>query len=342
MKTKQLILMFLGFLFSVNMFGQDIGTGMTWGETFTPYEQLLINENFMGFDFYFNGQNINDGNSKNEIDPVSGEMIYGYKDDSLDIHIPGSESGTIRYIYKQCAFAPEWKTVRAEFTGGENTENVSDGFVEISRPDTKYSTVPTLKGHFIVDLREVSFVEGMYWSHSSTGNGKRGAMCEISVDDGITWDTLRYQPGENSYAKSFHKDISTGEKTYNLFRCDQAAFGMTWEDEIYAENVMLRFVCAGETTIQTLRLHDLKIYGLYVPPTFAETVKGKNLEIIQLKQRIKISELSNVEIYDLTGKVLYREQNTKEIPLDIIPKGTYIVRASNGKLAATQKIVNQF
>ena len=340
MNTKQLIFTFLGIIISINLFAQDTGTGMTWGATFTPYEQLLINENFMGFDFYFNGQNINDGNSKNELDPVSGEMIYGYLNDSIEIAIPGSESGKIRYIYEQCAFAPEWKTVKAEATGGENTDNVSDGFVEISRPDTKYSTVPTLKGHFIVDLRDAAFVEGMYWSHSSTGNGKRGAMCEISIDDGLTWDTLRYQPGENSYAKSFHKDISSGEKTYNTYRCDQAAWGMTWEDEIYAENVMLRFVCAGEQTIQTLRLHDLKIYGTYVPPTSARSIVDEKLEIIHLKDKIKISELVRLAVYDMTGRLIYKNHSTNELPLKNIPRGMFLIKADNGKVVESKKISN--
>ena len=107
----------------------DTGTG--WGNLF-PSEQLVLNENFMGFDFFHSDSNPSSGNSDNVTDPVSGDPIYGFKDDSMYVNFLGS-SDQARYIFHQCAFAPEWQTAYANHEDKTPTPNVSDGFVEISR-----------------------------------------------------------------------------------------------------------------------------------------------------------------------------------------------------------------
>jgi hypothetical protein len=314
----------------------DIGTGVTWG-TLSPSEPLLLNENFQGYDFYHNDLNTDMGNSDHIYDTDGTTIIYGFKNQTNEVPIIGSDKGKIKYTFYQCAFAPDWKAAWAFRDNGENTPNVSDGFVEISRKDSVYSTIPTVHGTLTVDLREIEFVEVIQWSHSSTGGNKRGVMCEISINDGTTWDTLRYQPG-NNWGFSFTKDPTTGVKTSNGYRCDPSAYGMTWEDGIYTSNVMLRF---GEAGGQTPRIHDLKVYGTYTPPTAIKEIKDSNIKISNYNRNVRISEPAKVAIYSITGNLVKMVENEQLISLETVPAGIYLVKASNGKQMNVKKIIIQ-
>ncbi len=311
----------------------NTGTGPIWGEL-SPAEPLLLNENFQEFDPFHTDENPDQGNSDNTFDTDGTTIIYGYKNDTVDVPIIGSENGKITYYFKQCAFAPEWKTAYAFQQETDNSTNVSDGFVEISRDYP--SSPPTVAGWFKVDLRELDFVEVIQWSHSSTGGNKRGVMCEFSLDGGTTWDTLRYQPGGAGYTSSFTKDVTTGEKTPNGYRCDPSAFGMTWEDGIYAENVMLRFSeCGG----QTPRIHDLKVYGTYTGSTAAAKVKKDDLMIYSYNRKIHLSEPSKVAVYNITGNLVKMATRVSNISMEDVPAGIYLVKAESGLHRKTAKIL---
>lgn len=319
---------------NLNSKAQDFGTGVTWGENAPPTEPLLINENFQGFTFFHSDSTSDMGNSNNSFDTDGETIIYGYKSDSLEVPILNSPSGKVKYNYFQCAFAPEWKTAWAFRDGVENTTNVSDGFIEISR--TYGSNPPTVHGWFIVDLRAIEFVEVIQWTHSSSGGTKRGVMCEFSVDDGATWDTLRYQPGDALWGYSFTKDVFTREKTPNNYRCDPCAYGMTWEDGIWAENVMLRF---GECGGQTARINDLKVYGTYTPPTAITQIEDSKFKIYNVNKEIRISEPAKVAVYTITGTLIHIAENTNRVSLNDYPNGIYLVNAQVGTQIQTKKII---
>jgi|GEM_PF-237801 len=324
----------------------NTGTGVPWG-SLAPSEQLLLNEDFTGFEFFHSDENPNDGNSDNMFDNDGTTIIYGYKNDTVEVPILGAESGKITYTFHQAAFAPEWASAYGyrdakaaedlENSENYNTNNVSNGFVELSRFDTIYSTIPTAHGYLEVDLRELDFVEVIQWSHSSTGGSKRGVMCKFSLDDGITWDTLRYQPGENGtgWASSFTKDPYTLEKTPNGYRCDPSGNGMTWEDGIYAENVMLRF---GEAGGQTPRIHDLLVYGTYTA-TSASVIEKDGLKIYAANRRIHISEQAKVVVYNISGALVRQANYTREVPMNDMPNGIYLVKAQTDKQIRTAKVV---
>jgi hypothetical protein len=313
---------------------QDIGTGVAWG-ALSPSEPLVLNENFQAFSFFHSDSTTDMGNSNNTFANDGVTVIYGYKNDTVEVPILGSTSGKIAYYFKQCAFAPLWKTAWAFRDGVDNTANVSNGFVEVSRDYG--STPPTVKGEFIVDLRAIDFVEVIQWSHASCGGNKRGVMLEFSLDDGTTWDTLRYQPGA-AFGASFTKDLLTLEKTPNLIRCDPSAFGMTWEDGVFTENVMLRFTEAGG---QVPRIHDLKVYGTYTPTTSATEIKDSNIKISSFDRKVRISGPAKVAIYNITGNLIKMVENTQLISLDGAPAGIYLVKASNGKQINVKKIIIQ-
>lgn len=314
----------------------NMGTGVTWGELGAS-EPLLLNENFQGFEQFHSDETTDQGNSNNSYDTDGVTLIYGYKNDSVEVPILGSQSGKITYIFDQCAFAPTWIAAWAFKNATDNTPNVSNGFVEVSRDyGASGGYAPTIRGHFIVDLREIEFVEVIQWTHSSCGGNKRGVMCQFSLDDGATWDTLRYQPG-NTWSLSFTKDPTTGIKTANGFRCDDSAYGMTWEDGIYASNVMLRFLEAGT---QTPRIHDLKVYGTYTPPTsVTKMYNDDELRIYSAKKVIHISEESDVEVYSIHGAMLKQINQTRKVVMKDLPEGVYIVKAKNQTKRATTKIL---
>lgn len=333
MKAKIFTLIFFTLTgVSLNSMAQlDPGTGTGWG-ALAPSEPLQLNENFQGFQFFHSDVDSDKGNSDNIIDPVSGEIVYGYKSFTVKAPINNTQDSAVTYIFDQCAFAPAWKTAYAQKDGVENTPNVSNGFVEISR--TYASTPPTVHGSFVVDLRKLDFVDVIQWTHSSTGGNKRGVLCEVSVDNGTTWDTLRYQPGV-AWAGSFTKDVFTHVKTPNSYRCDPSAYGMVWEDGIWAENIMLRF---GECGGQTARIHDLKVYGTYTT-TSAKQISSDDLKIYSANKNIRISEQAKVAVYNLTGKIVKTADQTNNVSMAGMPVGIYLVKAIAGNKVKTSKVI---
>lgn len=315
-------------------YGQlNLAPGVIWGELGAS-EPLLLNENFQGFQLNHTDENPDQGNSQHSYDNDGVTIIYGFFNDSIEVPILGSQNGKIKYTWSQCAFAPEWQTAYGFKNATDNTPNVSNGFIEISREDSVYSQIPTIRGYFTVDLREVEFIEIIQWSHSSTGGNKRGVMCEFSLDNGVTWDTLRYQPG-NAWSQSFTKDPTTGLRTANGFRCDDSAYGMTWEDGIYAGNVMIRFREAGG---QTPRIHDLKVYGTYTPPTSATKFTKEVLKIYAFNRKIKISQPSKVAVYNITGTKVKEFHQTDLFSMHDMPQGIYLVKAQKDEHVKTAKV----
>lgn len=311
----------------------NTGTGVTWGEDFSPSEPLQLNEDFSGFDFFHTDSNPNDGNSDNSFDNDGVTIIYGYKQDTVDVDMDNG-SGQIHYEFYQCAFAPEWQTAYAYQDGGGQTANVSNGFVEISREYE--STPPTVKGYFLVDLRELDFVDVIEWSHSSTGGNKRGVMCEFSLDDGTTWDTLRYQPGGAKAGYSFTKSVEDDAfKTSNTYRCDPSAYGMTWADGIWNSNVMLRF---GECDGQTARIHDLKVYGTYEGNAIGDIDDADGLKIYATDKKIYFSEEAAVQVYSIAGALVKQSISTNLVSMDDMPRGIYLVKAQNGNKVKAVKV----
>lgn len=328
-----------GFCFSAA--AQDFGTGVAWGTNGLGGSPLVLNEDFSGFPFFHSDENPGQGNSEHVLDGE--EVIYGYKDTITEADILGSEFGKITYTFHQCAFAPEWTVSAVPESGGSQNPDVSNGFVEISRFDTVFSEIPTAEGYMIVDLRGLSFVEGIQWSHSSTGGNKRGVLCEISFDDGTTWDTLRYQPAGSLWGLSFTKDFSAGEpiKTSNTFNCQPSANGMTWEELILSENVMLRFICARPLeglggTIQTVRIHDLKVYGDFSTSTY--TIQQDRMKIYAYNKQIHLSESAHVSVFDLSGKMVREAKHSNLVQMDDMQNGIYIVKALVDDVIQTTKV----
>ncbi len=321
---------------------QDEGTGVDW-DTYEiqPGSPLLIDENFQGFEFFHTDNDPNSGNSEHKLDEDGETIIWGYKELETEAPIINGGGSTVGYSFYQCAFAPEWKSsygYRDEMaTGsGDNSPYVTDGFVEISRFDTVYSAIHTLRGYFTVDLRSIPFVEMIQWTHSSTGGKRRGVLCEISLDDGTTWDTLRYQPGE-AYLYSFTRDPFTGEDTPNPIRCEPSGYGMSWADGIFMENVMLRFSSSGIPTIQTARIHDLKVYGDL--PVSVNGIAADALKIFARDKEIFLSGNSNVQVYNLSGVMVQNVTNTNRVSMKSYPAGVYFVKAAYNNQLTTRKIL---
>ncbi len=317
---------------------QDIGTGIAWG-TLAPGEPMLLNEKFQKFSHFHSRSNTNDSNSRNTADAEGNITAWGYKNDSVKVPIIGSNKGNITFKFYQCAFAPAWPTAYAyrdsvtQVTATPvNTAGVSNGFVEISR---LYPSHYTIDGYFLIDLREIEFVEVIQYSHSSCGGTRRGLLLEFSLDNGGKWDTLRYQPGDG-WTASFSRDVTTLVKTANIINCTPSAFGMTWEEGIYAENVMLRF---GIARNQALRIHDLKIYGTYTGTTKVDTKRESELKIYNAYRKIRISDLSDVIVYDMYGRVVKHAFQTRQISMDDVPAGIYLVKAQAGPVLKTGKVI---
>jgi len=310
----------------------NTGTGVPWGSEFFPSSNIVLNEDFQGFEFFHSDSTSDMGNSNNTYASDGTTIVYGYKNDTVEVPIIGSESRKITYTFQQCAFAPEWRPAYAFRDDGGQTPNVSNGFVEVSRDYA--SDPPTVLGFFDVDLSELEYVDGIQWTHSSCGGNKRGVLLLYSIDDGASWDTLRFQ-GSNG-ATGFTKDITTGTVTQNMYNCQPSAYGMTWEEGIYYEgSLKLRFSISDG---QVPRIHDLIVYGDI--PTSANITEIGDLKIYSGNRKIRISEPADVAVYSVSGNLVKKALNTNIVQMNEVPTGIYLVKAnSRGKTAVTKVVI---
>ncbi len=325
-------------LAEVSIWAQTEARGTGW-DGLQPGSALVINDNFQGFEFFHSDDNPDMGNSNNQLDEETLTPIPGYKDTLVaEVALQGSNLKAY-YYFGECAFAPEWYTAWGykDALAASDLENIEDyqtakvskGFVEVSRDYG--STPPTIRGTFTVDLRVLDYVEAIQYSHSSCGGTKRGLLVEYSMDDGASWDTLRYQPG-NTWSQSFTKDLFSGEKTYNEYNCQYSAYGLLWEDAIYESNMMIRF---SEASGQVPRIHDLKVYGDL--PTSVNKVQQNSIKVWMQNGLARFSAYVDVTVYNLSGVQVKHVLNTNEVSMDDMPSGLYIFKINNnGKSEVTK------
>ncbi len=332
------ILLLLGT--SVSVSAQNFGTGTGWGNIGFSMP-LVVDDDFQDYEFHYSWDNPDHGNSQHLLDEASGEIILGYIELTNTFNFPNSSANCIFDFY-QCAFAPNFQTAYAYKNALENTANVSDGFVEISRSDSVYyerygGVAPTVRGYFTIDLRQLATLEGIQYTHSSTGGTKRGFVLEYSKDDGTTWDTLRYQPG-NTYSESYSlSDLFTYDTIYNDYNCDPSSYGMVWEDPIYEYDtgVMLRFL---ESSGQTVRIHDFKAYG-ELPSSAVLNRTSSDLILSIVDNKVSFKESANVQVYNLSGSLVRSNMNVRSISLNNFSKGIYLINAEAKGKVCSQKIV---
>ncbi|MDA3881213.1 MAG: T9SS type A sorting domain-containing protein [Prolixibacteraceae bacterium] len=326
---------------SLGLYAQDQGTGTGWNNNYTPGSDLVLDEDFSHFEFFGNWQHTANSNSKPYVDETTGETIPGLMagEESIQFLNSSAECG---YTWDSCAFAPEWGVATSVDGDGNavdpdpTTPDVSNGFVEIGRRGYR-----TGAGEFVVDLRALDYVEGIQYSHSSTGGTRRGFMIFISLDDGENWDTLRYQMGDH-YSMNFTKDPFDWSKTPNDINCTPSANGMLWEDIIYTENVMLKFSATNVVEPQAVRIHDLKVYGDLPEETSVDNIAGLNeISIKMIGNNIQLSEVSNVEVYSITGSLVKTAANVNRLFMNDLTNGVYIVKAQVGNKMSTKKVVKQ-
>lgn len=300
-------------------------TGTGW-ETLMPGEPLVLEEDFSGFEFLHSDSIPDAGNSSNNAD--WSEM--GHRDDATSFVIAMGSKDTLFYDFYHCAFAPNWIAAWAFAPDkeGDMPAGMSPGFVEISREWFK-DPHWTVAGHFILDLRQLAFVEVVQYSHSSCGGTKRGFTLAMSTDDGVTWDTVRLHFNTYSY--------SDFDEQFEHYNCDKSAFGMMWEDEIYKSNVMLRWT--QDPYPQAVRLHDVLVFGTITNPSSIEAVYDTEIDINCRHRIIMLSEVADIGIYDLKGSLLKRADNVQNYAVRDIPDGVYIVRAKTSDKITTRKLM---
>ena len=328
MKRKNFTAIFFGLLisgFTRLVIGQSYGTG--WGIT-PPGEPLIIQDNFTDFPFLHADSNPDQGNSDN-LDPEN----PGYKDTTA-FRVCINSSDTIFYDFYQCAFAPNWQPAYgyrdslAELTPPVPPE-VSRGFVEVAR---YYESHATDSGYFIIDLRQVQYLEVIQYTHSSCGGNKRGFTLRKSIDDGVTWDTVRYQRGgfTDNYPESA-----------NAWNCQESAYGMVWEDALYLyeSNVMLKF---SHAVGQAVRIHDFKAYGWVEPETGINDNDIKQEVSIYCSDKTMIlSEPADIVIFNMNGVLVKKAKDVETVSTADLPEGMYVVKARTDRGITTKKILNQ-
>ena len=298
--------------------------GSTGWDNLQPAEQLVLDMNFQEYPFFHSDENPDQGNST-YTEPEG----VGYMDTAHFVLVPGS-SDTIFLDYYQCAFAPDWLAAWAYADTVDMPAGMTPGFVEISRYYEKHSTV---NGHFIIDLRQMEFVEVVQWSHSSCGGKRRGFTLEIiriNGTDTTVVDTLRAQAEPAS--------ISIGDNATN-FDCLLSAYGMRWEDGVWDSDILLRFT-KSMNYLQAVRLHDLRVYGIPKNSnTSVNNIQASEIGIICTGRVIRLSETADIGIYSLSGALLKRADRVDHYAVTDLPDGMYIVRARTESQTTTNRIL---
>ena len=325
MKRRIFTLFSVAFIIGgINLFAQGSPEGSTGWETLMPSEQLILNENFQGYPFFHTDSNPDQGNST-FIDPKG----VGYMDTAHFVLVPGSLD-TIFLDYYQCAFAPDWLAAWAYADSVDMPAGMTPGFVEISR---EYERHLTVNGHFIIDLRQMDFVEIVQWGHSSCGGKRRGFTLEIIEIDGTDTtvvDTLR--------AQTEPVNASMGDNATN-YTCELSAYGMRWEDGVWDSDILLRFTKSIEFP-QAVRIHDLKIYGTPGRSTIGLTdVHAREIGIVCTNKVIRLSETANIGIYSLSGTLLKQADGVDHYVVTDLPDGVYIVRARTESQTTTNRVL---
>ncbi len=321
----------------------DRGTG--WSEQTEP---LVLSLNFQDYEHFHSQANEDSSNSRHNLDPEKDPadpdaVILGYKD-MVDVRNYIGSNLTVTLDFNECAFAPEWQTAYgfSDSQEGENTENVSNGFVEISR-DWDHGGLLVTQGYFTIDLGNMEYIAALQYTTSSAGGNRRGFSLEYSIDSGVSWDTLRWQPGDQHWAESFTASPYTNERTPNGYRCDGSGFGLVWEDNIYfapdeGEHFMVRFTIASN---QVHRVHDFKVYGDLKTETFIDNLKANTLSINGTGSLVQVSKVADISVFNLAGSKVKSISNNSRLSIVDLPAGIYVVRASAGNESAVAKIIKK-
>jgi hypothetical protein len=327
---RQILTLMLVTLAGTALLAQDPAWGTGW-TTLQPGSPLLLEEDFTGFPFVHSDSDPNQGNSDN-LDPEH----PGYKDTLVFRQAIGSID-TIFYEFYQCAFAPNWMPAywyRDSVDGltPPTPPEVSRGFVEISR---EYESWATIDGYFIIDLSQVEFIEAIRYTHSSTGGNKRGFTLAMSKDYGETWDTIRMQT----------VSLNLNRPQPNPYTCQNSAYGMLWEDGLYVgslispgDSVLLRFT--KDYNGQTVRLHDLKIYGDRETNIGINDRVASPIRISAYDGFIRLSEPADIRVFDINGRLMRQANRVESLYIRDLPSGVYIIKARTDTQLCTGKIFN--
>ena len=331
---RQIFTLLIAALMGTVLYGQSGNYGTGWNTQWSTY--LLLDEDFSGFEFYGNWNNTDDSNSKHEGDSAA------YIDTEASLKAIGSPD-MIHYEFYQCAFAPEWEAAyyyKYANDGDDNTTpysppELSNGFVEISREREGDLTV---MGHFIIDLSEIAFVEGVAFTHSSCGGTKRGLTMAVSTDGGSDWDTLNH----GIFFVGAPEGNMPADWTYD---CYESASGMVWDKGLYlgelvnpGDKVMIRFTQSGGYP-QAVRIHDLKIYGDPLNIGVGQT-RVDQIRISAFNGYIRLSEPADVQIYNTNGMLMRQAERVESLNIRDLPSGIYIVKAKTDRYFSTRKILN--
>ncbi|MBN2165163.1 MAG: T9SS type A sorting domain-containing protein [Marinilabiliaceae bacterium] len=343
--TRLFVLSTMALLLSnLDLLAQNTDPGTGWDNLIISSD-VVIEEDFTTYEHLHSREHTNQGNSKDVFDEGTFEWIWGHRNQVKDIPFI-NYLGSATFTFDTCAFAPTWGVAYSLNSDGTprdpdpTTEGVSNGFVEVSRQgygDTR--------GYFMIDLRQLPYVEAIQYSHSSSGGVRRGFALLFSLNDSLTWDTLRYQPGDawnTSYTKSpadFPGDPYIMTKKMNEYNCQVSGNGMLWEDQIKASNVMLMFI-SNPTSEQAVRIHDLKVYGGDAPTGINDVLSG-GLTVTSVNDQIVVSEPAFIEVFSCDGAVVKNAKVDDVMSTSDLADGIYVVKASSASKTTTIKILKK-
>lgn len=246
---------------------------------------------------------------------------------------------------------PSGTGTTAACTNNNNTVKTSPiwdkpGFIELSRLAAT-TTDPTISRHGYIQINDLPQVERIQWSYSST-SWKRGVKCDIDLHDGNGWIPRRWLASDfSAWEASFSEQGYQFEEMINQQDNPNAKVSIRfriWDGDsihfkVNANDLTEQTVpyTAKMTPLaqwQTVRIHQIKVYSGLIPtsapeiPNALHNVSVNDLIIYRSGNNIIIGENSNIEIYTLEGRKMYKGY-TNKIDVSGFSKGTYILRSIN-------------
>lgn len=234
------------------------------------------------------------------------------------------------------------------------------GFIELSRIHKSTATYPKDSLGYI-QIDSLPAVDRIQWSYSST-SFKRGVKMDLNFHDGNGWIPKRwvasdYSNYEGSFAEQgyqFDEIIGQGDNNGEVNPITYVSMRIRiWDgDSIHnkvnandlSEQANLYTATMKPTAYQTVRVHQIKVYSGLIPTKAPETpnavrnIPANELIVYKLGNSIKFGENSDIEIYTLEGRKIFKGY-TNRVDISDFQKGLYIIKAVGASGKSQKKIV---
>ena len=224
----------------------------------------------------------------------------------------------------ECAATPSFAQ-QLFHEGNENANNrITFGSLEVSRKTSNGTNNNKKEYDGSVVIGPFAYAKIVQYSYSSMGGNRRAITLQRSTDGGESWQDVR-------------NPVAANNNSY-----EGSGLGLLVEDTIGESdadctNVLLKFTINQN---QDYRLHEIKVFDGR-NATSINQVSINELGITPTNDYVDVSDVANIQIYNMNGALVKEQPNTTRLSTTDLPQGTYIVKAVSATTQGVAKFVRR-